>query len=226
MNPIFINCMRDKMCDKNGKKLCTEDACQDCFNKSFASCDKARFWSNQNNATTREVTKGSHKKRWFNCDICDHEFEVSLNNITSSNSWCPYCANNKLCSDEDCAYCFDKSFTDTDKARFWSNKNNITSRLVFKNSNKKYWFNCNICNHEFEVSLNNVTSSNRWCPYCANKKLCLDEDCAHCFDKSFAENEKSIYWSVQNNIHPRETYLKVPAKNVGLIAIHVIMNLK
>jgi hypothetical protein len=39
---------------------------------------------------------------------------------------------------------------------------------VFKLSHKKYIFDCNICNNEFESSLAHI-SNNRWCPHCKHK---------------------------------------------------------
>lgn len=74
------------------RKLCDKDDCGDCLNKSFASSDKAQFWSDKNTPTPRQVFKGSDKKCWFNCD-CGHEFNSVLGNITSQNYWCPLCKN-------------------------------------------------------------------------------------------------------------------------------------
>lgn len=36
----------------------------------------------------------------------------------------------------------------------WSNKNKEDPRLIFKYSNNKYWFECNLCYNEFERSPN------------------------------------------------------------------------
>jgi very-short-patch-repair endonuclease len=38
----------------------------------------------------------------------------------------------------------------------------------------------------------------KWCPYCANKKLCDDTTCESCLNKSFALHEKSQQWSKTN----------------------------
>ena len=87
------------------------------------------------------------------------------------NSWCNYCSNKKLYENEDCKDCFDKSFSSNKKVKFWSNKNKLKHRQVFKSTADKYWFDCNKCNHKFESSLSAITQ-NTWCIYCANQKLC------------------------------------------------------
>ena len=55
-----------------------------------------------------------------------------------------FCANFKLCKKEDCKTCFDKSFATSDKAIFWSSKNNVKPSNVFIKTPSKYYFNCNI----------------------------------------------------------------------------------
>jgi very-short-patch-repair endonuclease len=199
------------MCDGNSKKLCGAEDCNRCFDRSFASHPKAIYWSDKNDATPRSVFKGSDKKYWFDCDVCNHEFEVSPNKITSGNNWCPYCcsAPKKLCDNDDCDLCFNNSFLSHNKSEFWSVKNKNSPREVFKGSNSKYWFDCGICKHEFEANLCNITSKHLiWCPYCSNpsKKLCDNDDCDHCFNNSFLSHERSESWSAKNGITAREVF--------------------
>ena len=94
-------------------------------------------------------------KFWFDCD-CGHEFESLLSNVTNKR-WCPFCANQKLCENNDCKNCLEKSFESNPLSKYWSKKNGQTSpRQVFKSSHKKFWFDCD-CGHEFESRLSNVT---------------------------------------------------------------------
>ena len=137
-----------------------------CFNKSFASYDgktnkgklKVECWDKEKNKLTpRQVFKRSGKKYWFRCDECEHLFCSSLDNITKigRGRWCPYCVSqgHKLCSDDNCEHCFNKSFasytekTITGKLKIncWDyERNKIKPRDIFKNCGKKYWFNCEI----------------------------------------------------------------------------------
>jgi hypothetical protein len=184
------------------KRLCDDEECQTCFEKSFASHDKSKFWSEKNcDVKPRQVFKSSGHKYWFDCDTCCHQFESGLRSITVMKSWCPYCANppQKICKKKDCQTCFEKSFASHEKSKYWSDKNELKPRQVFKSSHNKYWFDCD-CGHQFESILKNITALNSWCPYCANpsKHLCENKDCQTCFDKSFASHEKSKYWSAKN----------------------------
>ena len=75
--------------------------------KSFASHEKAKYWSNNNELKPSEISKGSSKHFYFNCDKCNHEFLMQLNVVTRG-GWCNYCSNTKLCDDNNCKICFDK----------------------------------------------------------------------------------------------------------------------
>jgi len=80
------------------------------------------------------------------------------------------------------------TFNSHPKSKYWSDKNTIKPNEVALNSHKKFWFDCE-CGHPFDIALSNLKLG-RWCPYCANKKLCsFISNCKICFDKSFASVE-------------------------------------
>jgi very-short-patch-repair endonuclease len=170
------------------------------FEKSFASHEKAKYWSDKNEINPNQVYKKSGKKYLFKCENCNHEFETSLDNITILDRWCPYCCvpSKKLCSNQDCVFCFEKSFASHEKSKYWSDKNKDNPRSILKFSNKKYIFDCN-CGHQNYISLNNLNAGN-WCSYCCNppQKLCEKEDCVSCYERSFASHNKCKYWSKTN----------------------------
>ena len=68
-------------------------------------------------------------------------------------------------------------FINHPKSKFWSNKNKQDINKVALYSNKKYWFRCNQCNHNFYTTISSITYRNHWCCYCGHKKLCEDNDC-------------------------------------------------
>lgn len=188
------------------QRLCEEKDCKICFNKSFASHAKACQWSALNEKTARQVARNSNKHFWFQCDVCPHIFYVPPGRIVSTESWCGYCSNKLLCDDEDCQICFKKSFASHEFAESWSEKNEIKPRSVFASSNKRFWFFCKACKHEFNSHLYSVVAGSR-CGYCSNKLLCNDEDCQVCFKKSFASHEFSKFWSGENTKCAREVFL-------------------
>jgi hypothetical protein len=146
------------------------------YEKSFASHEKAKYWHPTKNGDIkpRDISKGIDKKYWFKCpnENCGHDFDILLNNITSGNNWCSYCAKKKLCNDNDCNICYNKSFASHKRAEHWCPTKNgdIKPRDIFKCSNKNYWFKCpnENCKNDFHTALNHITSG-RWCPYCKLK---------------------------------------------------------
>jgi very-short-patch-repair endonuclease len=202
---------RERWCPycKN-KRLCEKEECIQCELKSFASNEKAKFWSKTKNGslTPRDVFKQGHSKYWFDCDTCNHDFEKELRSVGAGGiGWCPYCAGQKLC-EKKCIHCFNKSFASHAKSIFWSKTENgdVKPRDVFNQSNTKYWFDCNECNHCFDSALNHIVAGT-WCPYCKNKKLCENPNCEFCFNNSFASHEKSKFWSKKNgDVKPRDVF--------------------
>jgi DNA-directed RNA polymerase subunit RPC12/RpoP len=190
----------------SNKILCEDKNCDECFNKSFASLSKSKFWSNKNDLTTRQIFKGTSNKYWFNCTKCNHEFEVRLSSVTTNNSWCPYCSGHKLCENKNCDECFNKSFASHPKSKFWSNNNKVKPIQVFISSSNKYLFNCITCNHEFKMSIQNIYNRDSWCNYCSNNILCKDKNCDECFNKSFASHSKSKFWSNKNDLTTRQIF--------------------
>jgi len=151
------------------KKLCSKDKnCKVCFDKCFASVERSKNWSNKNIETPYHLVKNSHKKYWFDCE-CGHDFLASLSDITSKNSWCPYCANRVMCSpDKKCLTCHNKSFASIERSKNWSHKNKKKPIEVFKNSSEKFIFDCYKCLDDFESKLSHITYGS-WCPNCRYK---------------------------------------------------------
>ena len=196
----------------NSKILCNKETCMLCYNKSFASHEKSKYWSNKNKLNPRQVSKSSNKSFLFDCDKCNHEFASLLNNVNRKDQWCPYCNSNNLCNKETCMFCYNKSFASHEKAKYWSTKNIISAREIVKGTNNSYIFNCDKCPHEFLQSICAITGQNKWCAYCTHQKLCDDTECSMCFNNSFASHPKSIYWTSQNLVKPRDVFSKTHKK--------------
>ena len=209
------NISRGRWCPYcSGQQICNNE-CKLCFEKSFASHEKAKYWSKNNILTPREVFIGTIFTYLFMCETCNHEFPMSPNNI-SKGQWCSYCnGNHKICDSIDCKMCFERSFASHEKVKYWSNKNVLTPRQVFKCSKQKCIFNCN-CGHEIEMSLTNVVGNNNWCSYCAHQKLCENNECKMCFENSFASHEKSNY-IFDKTINTRQIFKSSSAKNIEFI---------
>jgi very-short-patch-repair endonuclease len=203
-------------CSNPPKKLCNDNDCKNCYEKSFASHEKALYWNYEknNNISPREVFKNTHNKYFFDCIKCNHYFDINLANINNiyNLSWCPYCANKKLCNNNNCKLCFDNSFASHKMIKYWNyEKNiNINPRNIFKNTNINIYFKCNKCKHDFNANLHSLNNKINNCSYCSKtqSKLCDNNDCQLCYEKSFASHEKAKYWNYEknNNINPRNIF--------------------
>ena len=172
----------------------------------FSQHPKSAFWSKRNEISPSKVALNSHKKFWFDCE-CGHEFDSSLLNINKANTWCPYCSkpSQKLCDDTNCKKCFDNSFASHEKSIFWSNKNELSPRQVFRCADrKKYLFDCS-CGHIIKMILKQISSQGHWCSYCSHQKLCETDDCKMCFNNSFASIERSKYLN-DKTINPKTLF--------------------
>ena len=189
-----------------GRKLCGEKMCHHCNDRSLSGWnvkDKLKCFlegdPRNGGKLSHQIALSSNTKLWFKCDSCPHEFCSNPNHVTNSKSprWCPYCAVpvKKLCGDKTCEHCTERSLSG------WRNHDRLKcflegdplnggklSHQITLSSNKKYWFKCDKCPHEFFSALHTVTNSKRpsWCPYCVGQKLCRDKTCIHCNQRSLA----------------------------------------
>jgi very-short-patch-repair endonuclease len=171
---------------------------------SFSDYEKSVYWINElNNTSPDKVGYSSKKKYWFICPDCDHKFQKSIISITTKNSWCTFCAGIELCGKKECGSCFDHSFASHPKCLHWSEENELKPIQVPRTTDIKYVIKCDKCPHIFMASPCRINIG-EWCPYCANKKRCMSEDCTYCIDNSFASHEKAKYWNKDNPITARE----------------------
>ena len=194
-------------CSKSGWRHCKNFDCKWCFNRSFASNPKSKFWHPTKNGelTPLLVAKCTDKICWFKCETCNHDLDMSIE-LIHTGYWCRYCSstNWKHCGDKYCKWCFERSFASHSKAKFWNKTKNEKNILeVALHARGDFWFHCDICAHDFELAIYNVTGKNPvWCCYCSstNWKHCGEETCKWCFNRSFASHEKAKFW------HPDNTY--------------------
>ena len=206
----YIIFLEYKECDKKRGNFCKKDDCLFCFNRSFVSCDKHKYLDPADEIDPRQIEKHAHKIGHFNCIKCFHKFKLEIR-YASMDHWCQYC-NKKICKNNNCIPCYNKSFASHFRSIDWDyKKNKLKPRDVSKMSNSKYWFNCKICLHLFDITLSYVSYNRHWCRYCAHQDLC-EEDCKFCFNNSFALHPLSIYWSKKNIKLPRKVFLNARAK--------------
>jgi hypothetical protein len=152
--------------------------------------------------TTNDVPSKSNKKYWFRCEK-GHEWEAYVCNRTSifrgisSNvgTGCPYCHNKKVCYDN----CLETRYPDIAKEWHPAKNGNVYPKDVIAMSHKKYWFMCEK-SHEWESSLAH-RANGRGCPYCSNKKICID----NCLETCYPSISSEWHTTKNGNFTPRDT---------------------
>lgn len=198
-------------CGERKRGVCGQMNCALCWLRSFAAFSdsaKVSAWSDQNSLQPSQVVMNHHDKFYFNCTVCLHTFKTGLNKVTKGR-WCSFCAGVKLCKDNECGFCFQRSLAsfDTEKMKCFSSNNNLSPRQISKGSKITVYFDCKHCNHEFGIMPNTLTDKRKvWCGYCGNQRLCEKPDCIFCFNRSLASfDPEKIYWFSSNNqLTPRQ----------------------
>jgi len=109
------------------------------------------------------------------------------------------------------------TFASHPKSKFWSLKNKGEPEDYALNSHKVCWFDCE-CGHQFKSSLLNINKGNNWCGYCSNPpKLLCSNVCVPCENKSFASHPKSVCWSDENEIEPRQVFKNADRKKYKFV---------
>lgn len=148
--------------------FCEKDDCKRCFDRSFASHPRSKYWSDKNKIKPNKVTIScSTTKYIFKCERCPHEFKKYPSSIVHDKQWCPYCSgyNTKLCKDDTCSFCYYNSFASHPKSVCWSKDNDKHPRDVCLKSGLDFIFNCDNCKREF-VSKPCIVEHGSWCLFC------------------------------------------------------------
>ena len=208
-------------CAKTSGKLCDDNNCNMCFQNSFASVPQSIYISDSVVAPARQISRRSLIEIQFYCYKCHHHFSSTPDRIVGMGAWCPYCANKKVCGNENCLVCFEKSFASCEKSAFWyqSKNEDVKPIQILKHTHDNYFFKCSECNHIFPQTPHAINGKRQsFCSYCAipGKILCEDEECQHCLERSFASHPNHIFWNKtkNGNATPRKIFKGTPKKYI------------
>lgn len=117
------------------------------------------------------VTHGSNKKVWWKCKKCGYEWKASINPRTRGVG-CPLCANKVIISGKN-----DFATLCPSLLKEWNyEKNiNISPYEISRGSEKRVWWKCQDCGHEWEAYVYSRTAG-RKCPICSHKRKGLIND--------------------------------------------------
>lgn len=158
--------------------------------------------------TADNVSAGSHTKVWWKCKN-GHEWEASVSNRVKGRN-CPYCSNKMIISGYN-----DFATVYPELAKEWNYERNthISPTNVAPSSNKKVWWKCKSCGHEWITSINNRIK--RGCPQCAKARTVSFPE------KVIFYYMTKVFNGVEENYRPsflegRELDIFIPQINVAI----------
>ncbi|QWI77934.1 zinc-ribbon domain-containing protein (plasmid) [Bacillus mycoides] len=113
------------------------------------------------------ISFGSDKKIWWMCKQ-GHEWETRLYDRTKNGSGCPYCSGRNATIDN----CLAKVYPEISKEWHPIKNGLLTPNDVTPKSGRRVWWKCEK-GHEWESAIYSRTTG-VGCPYCANKRVCID----------------------------------------------------
>ena len=121
----------------------------------------------KNSIKPTEVMPGTSKKVWWICAE-GHEYKQAINARVLHPDSCPICSGQRVAvgiNDLQSRY--------PEVAGEWlQNKNgNVTPTTITWGSNKKFWWKCSKCGHEWQARVSDRTRGHNGCPACVNKVL-------------------------------------------------------
>jgi hypothetical protein len=116
-------------------------------------------------ATTNTVVAGSHKKFWWKCDVCEHDWQAKCSSVKRGTG-CPACAGKVPTSENNL------SVTHPELAKEFHPILNepLTTKTVLAGTHKKLWWKCPVCEHEWKTRGSNRVNRGSGCPPCGRRR--------------------------------------------------------
>ena len=117
--------------------------------------------------TPSDVISGSGKKAWWICSK-GHEYEQVIERRVKHPDSCPICSGQRVAEGIN-----DLQSRYPNVAKEWHKEKNgdVLPTSITWGSNKKFWWKCSKCGHEWQAIVSDRTSGHNGCPTCANKVL-------------------------------------------------------
>lgn len=112
------------------------------------------------------IPAGSGKKAWWLCPVCHGEWQTRIVERNQGRG-CPYCANQKVLVGFN-----DLATKSPEMAAQWHPTKNgdLTPKSVIGTSNRKVWWLCETCGHEWQATISSRINYNLGCPKCGVEK--------------------------------------------------------
>lgn len=117
-----------------------------------------------NHDAPADVVAGSHKRRWWHCGVCGHDWQAPVADRALGGRGCPGCAGQVVTDTNNLAVRFPAI-----AAEWHPTKNADTPRDLVAGSNRRRWWRCAVCGYEWEAALNTRTVNGSGCAACAGQ---------------------------------------------------------
>ena len=130
-------------------------------------------WEKNENLKPSEFLPGSHKKVWWKCSKCQHEWQAMIYSRTVDGQGCPKCAGQVLVPGEnDLATLYPEIAKEWD----WEKNKSLKPSAVRPGTDKRVWWRCSKCGHEWLALIYSRTGAGQGCPKCAGMVLVPGEN--------------------------------------------------
>lgn len=119
------------------------------------------YWSPKNTLNPEKIGKGCNSKVIWLCPTCGGEYEMTVCNRIR-NDGCPYCSGHRVLKGYND---LESSFPEIAKEWNYEKNDPLKPDEVTKKSNKKVWWKCCVCGHEWQAVIHSRQRSG--CPKCA-----------------------------------------------------------
>jgi len=137
----------------------------------------SRDWNYEKNKPLLpcQIVEGSSKKVWWICNTCGHEWKATVVSRKNGNG-CPKCNKQvQLNSFHETMIKQRGSFFDNnpDLVEEWLQAPNgdLSPKDFLSGSNKKVWWKCKKCGHEWRATIHSRAKNGVGCPLCSNKTV-------------------------------------------------------
>ncbi|PEP71846.1 hypothetical protein CN573_22755 [Bacillus wiedmannii] len=209
---------QSRIADKSGECLvCTNKVlhASNCLAATHPQLAKEWHPTKNGKLTPNDIVAGTPKRVWWKCNVCSYEWQTSVakrrGTTKVSGTKCPACSN-KAVTKNNCL-----AVTSPKVAEEWHPTKNekLTPYDVTAGSDKRAWWLCQICNHEWDAPIYHRKKTG--CPLCGNRKI------AKKMLKSNEEFLRELKDLVRDEYIPQEEYkgaasyinfLHVPCGNI------------
>lgn len=132
-------------------------------NLTITNPDLAMEYSPKNEFPAEKVIAGTYKKIWWTCLKCDYEWSATGRDRVRGNG-CPACAG-QVATEK-----VNLTVTHPDLIKEYSPKNELPADKVLAGTDKKIWWICSKCTHEWQAR-GYTRAKGSGCPECAKKRI-------------------------------------------------------